>query len=134
MSDLGPEISPQNPSPNGSAAPKGTKTNNAGLFKKGHKGGPGNPLGKHSELLRTAFHNQFTKEDMLIIAEQIKQKCLKGNFEWTKFAFDYLMQNPRTDTQITNITLTAEEIDARIAEVFGTSDPIEPLKDAEKII
>ncbi len=120
MSDLGPEINKPQASPNASELKKRKAT--SGSFKPGNKGGPGNPFAAHSAILRAAHYESWTKEDMKIVADNIKKKCLAGNFEWTKFIFEYLLQKPKTEIETTTITLSPEEIQKKMDEIFGIEE------------
>lgn len=65
-----------------------------GCFATGNKGGPGNPLAKQVNQLRSALLNAVTKEDIIAIAKVMIKKAKRGNTACIKEVFDRTLGKP----------------------------------------
>jgi hypothetical protein len=67
----------EKPSPNGNGI--GDVRGKNGRFAKGHKGGPGNPLGKKIEKLRAALVRAVTDDDIRQMAKGLIRQAKRGS-------------------------------------------------------
>jgi hypothetical protein len=66
-----------------------------GRFKKGNRGGPGNPFAGQIAAFRAILINAVTPDDMLAIAQALIEKAKEGNLQATKLLFSYIFGKPQ---------------------------------------
>lgn len=96
-------------------------------FRKGNKGGPGNPLAKQTNQLRAALVNAVTRADVDKIAKGLLRKAKKGDVAAARELFDRLFGKANQPISLTGSAAKAARSiakafdHARYAELFRAS-------------
>src|SRR5580658_5195624 len=69
-----------------------------GRFKKGNRGGPGNPFARQTAKLRQALVNAITEEDMQIALNALRENVKQGDVAAIKLLFSYAAGKPAEAT------------------------------------
>lgn len=91
----------------------GFKRDARGHFKKGNKGGPGNPLSGRVNRLRAALINAVTEEDIQEIIQKLVQLAKQGDIGAAKEVLLRVLGKPIEADLIERL----EEIEAKLAQV-----------------
>lgn len=68
--------------------------NSKGQFKKGNRGGPGNPLSRQVNRLRTAMLSQVKEGNIKTVLKQLIEKAEGGDLAAAKILFDRVFGPP----------------------------------------
>src|ERR1700733_2808919 len=65
-----------------------------GQFRKGNRGGPGNPFSRQIARLRQALLNAVSETDLLEIVDALKRKAKEGDVSAAKLLLSYSIGKP----------------------------------------
>jgi len=76
------------------AAPSDSGRDARGRFTKNNPGGPGNPFARRTAAARKAFCEAVSQEDLVQIAQTIKQRAKEGDMAAAKLLLSYVIGKP----------------------------------------